>query len=206
MSTTPTPQPTTTTPSTHPVLSTRQQQQTMGIDIRKALEILSARSQVSHHHHHHHHHNPSVGTGDSQQQQQQQCCGGDTVPDNTIGMGQTIDLLAPATTKDNESSTSSRIDDQEVLEEQRKLLEEERRKRRLEIQNELNAMSVRELLQQVMKAQQGRVATYRDYERYVSKEKETIESGNQFRLKIKLLWTRTTTYISLLHYPITVTD
>jgi hypothetical protein len=177
MSTNPAP---TVPPSTHPGLSTHQQQQTMGIDIRKALEILSARSQVSHHHHHHHHHhNPSVGTGDSQQQQQQQqCCGGDTVPDNTIGMGQTIDLLARATTKDKkskESSTSSSIDDQEVLEEQRKLLEEERRKRRLEIQNELNAMSVRELLQQVMKAQQGRVATYRDYERYVSKEKETIK-------------------------------
>jgi hypothetical protein len=166
--TNPTPEPPTATPSTHPGFRVYQPQQTMGIDIHKALEILSARSQVSHHHHHHH--DPSVGTGDSQQQQ---CCGSTTISDNTIGMGQTIDLLAPTTSKDKKSDeSSSTTDDQELLEEQRKLLEEERRKRRLEIQNELNAMSMRELLQQVMKAQQGRVATYRDYERYVQNGKK----------------------------------
>lgn len=124
---------------------------------------------MDHHHHHHDedHHHHHHGTGDSQQQ----FCEGETVPDNAIGMGQTIDLLAPTVTdkkSDESSGGSSSIDDQELLEEQRKKLEEERRKRRLEIQNELNAMCVRELLQQVMKAQQGRVATYRDYERCVS--------------------------------------
>ena len=47
----------------------------------------------------------------------------------------------------------------------RKQLNEAREARESEIRAKLETMTVRELLREVMKAQEGRVMTYRDYDR-----------------------------------------
>jgi hypothetical protein len=113
------------------------------IDIEQALTILSARTEDPNHTHDHH-----------------GCCHGAQAPDNSKDMGQTIDMTAPTPLPASEEIISE--------EEQKKQQEERARRaarRRQEIHAELERMEVRELLQAVMKAQQDRVAAYRDYER-----------------------------------------
>jgi len=126
-----------------------------GIDIRTALEILSARSAEGHVHSENgetgcHHHAPK---GASQ-------------------MGQTIDLNQD-TSYPSESSKDTSADPaantkEETIEEERRQLEEERGKRRADIQEKLESMSVKSLIHAVLETQQQRVATYRVYERYVN--------------------------------------
>jgi hypothetical protein len=117
------------------------------IDIHQALSILSDRSNPENH--------------SSSHDKDGGCCHGASAPQNAKQMGQTIDLMAETKNKEAEISGEER-----EKEEQR--IKEERAKRRWEIHEELNSMTVQELLQAVFKAQQDRVATYKDYERYES--------------------------------------
>lgn len=110
------------------------------IDIQEALTILSARTEDPNHTHGH-----------------EGCCHGTPAPEDAKGMGQTIDMTAPTPTTPATEEFPN--------EEEQKKLQEERAKRRQEIHDEMERMTVRELLQAVMKAQQDRVAAYRDYER-----------------------------------------
>jgi hypothetical protein len=108
------------------------------IDIQQALTILSARTEDPKHTHNH-----------------DGCCHGARAPENAKDMGQTIDMVTPTPLPASEDIPN---------EEEQKKLQEERARRRQEIHSALERMKVRELLQAVMKAQQDRVAAYRDYE------------------------------------------
>lgn len=122
--------------------------QQRGIDINKALSILSARS------------DPSENTP-NKNNDGCGCCHGSEIPKNAKNLGQTIDLLT------NNSGQA------EVQEEQRL---EERAKRLQRIHEELKSMNIKELLQAVLQAQQDRVATYREYERQVEMGVTTARS------------------------------
>jgi hypothetical protein len=171
-------------PSQEPSASQHLQQQPQkqkGIDIQQALSILSERS------------NPETSADDHNTSGGCGCCHGAPAPEHAKAMGQTIDLLA-----DNSNSTkmmvveegketmSSLSKEEQEQEEQR--LQEERSKERLaQIQNELNGMSDKELLQAILKAQQDRVATYRDYERY--------ETTHQWFFRLRLFG-----FVTALHW------
>lgn len=117
-----------------------------GIDIRQALDILSARTSHDHSHSH--------------SDKQDGCQKSATIESNA--MGQTIDLNAPeeATIADPEAVAKS-------MEEEKKKLERDRKTREEQIRAHLQTMSVKDLLQAVMEAQKERVATYRAYDGYV---------------------------------------
>lgn len=68
-------------------------------------------------------------------------------------MGQVIDLEADTHDQD--------IDQQQQQE------EKERQRRREQLESEIAAMTVGQLIQTVLEAQQGRVHTYQTYNRYV---------------------------------------
>jgi hypothetical protein len=123
-----------------------------GIDIRDALEILSARSSEEHSHGHsengepgcHHH-----------------------APKDSKTMGQTLDMNEVEKQPESmmeESNDDNDNSDQDVQAQQQQL-DEERAKRRIEIEAQLQTMTLKELLHAVMDAQEKRVATYRDYEK-----------------------------------------
>ena len=116
-----------------------------GIDIHKALEILSDRHSESNASSHSHSH----GKGG--------CCHG--APENAKNMGQIIDLMKIASNKVENSSQEER-----QKEEQR--IKEERAKRRKEIHEQLSSMTATDLLKAVFTSQQDRVMTYKEYERY----------------------------------------
>mmetsp|Transcript_25712 Transcript_25712/g.42779 ORF Transcript_25712/g.42779 Transcript_25712/m.42779 type:complete len:134 (-) Transcript_25712:802-1203(-) len=109
-----------------------------GIDIVKALDILSMRAGDDHNHDHEHH-------GDCHEH----------VPDGGKTMGQSIDMTQ------TEEGAKAII---ESMESQRQELAEARRKRGTEIQATLESLTVRELLASVMETQTARVATYREYD------------------------------------------
>jgi hypothetical protein len=151
-------------PSQQPSASPQQQKQHQkGIDIQQALSILSERSNAETSADAHNSDSTSGGCG---------CCHGAPTPEHAKTMGQTIDLLAENNStkmmvveEEDQEATSSLSKEEQEQEEQR--LQEERSKERLaQIQKELNGMSDKELLQAILKAQQDRVATYREYERY----------------------------------------
>ena len=126
-----------------------------GIDIRLALEILSARSAEAHTHSENgeagcHHH----------------------APNGAAQMGQTIDLNQDTTnqTEDTEDDSANPVASaEETVEEKRKRVQEERDKRRADMKQKLESMSVKNLTNAVLDAQQQRVMTYREYERYVER-------------------------------------
>lgn len=72
-------------------------------------------------------------------------------------MGQTIDLMTTQSANTDES-----VEDPSARAQR---LKEEREERRAQIQEALQSMSTPELLKAVLQAQQGRVATYREYEK-----------------------------------------
>jgi len=119
-----------------------------GIDFRQALEILASRSAQGHHHHHSH----------------DACCHhySREAPPNARTMGQRIDLLPDDTSSTTTTTTTANDKNAEELQNQ---VQEERARRKNEIDKALQSMSVRELLQSVMEAQQRRVETYRNYDR-----------------------------------------
>ena len=69
-------------------------------------------------------------------------------------MGQTIDLLKPT------AETSKAEED---IQKQQAENEQRRKERTIQLQQELQSMSVKELLRTVMETQQQRVATYQGY-------------------------------------------
>ena len=116
-----------------------------GIDIRQALDILSARTSHDHSHSH----------SDEQAGCQQ------SATNESKAMGQTIDLNSPEeATPDPEAVAKS-------MEEEKQKLDRDRKTREEQIRAHLQTMSVKDLLQAVMEAQRERVATYRAYDGYV---------------------------------------
>jgi hypothetical protein len=122
-----------------------------GIDIRVAMEILSERSGEEHSHSEHggpgcHHHAPK---------------GTETM------MGQTIDMNEseekPASNMEEGDDDDDKND--EDVKAQQEQLDKDRAKRKIEIEEQLQSMTLKELLHTVMDAQQNRVSTYRDYEK-----------------------------------------
>lgn len=126
-----------------------------GIDIRQALEILSARSTSGDDHHHHHH--PSAAAA---------AAGGcshihpQEVPANAKSMGQTIDLL-----RENNITDSAVVQQAQEAEALQNKVQEERAQRKQELEQKIQSMTVKELLQSVLEAQQERVRTYGLYNR-----------------------------------------
>lgn len=121
-----------------------------GIDIRDALAILSERSGEEHSH------SENGGPGCHHH-----------APKGTETMGQTINMNEseekPASQME-ESNDDNDNNDQDVQAQQEQL-DKDRAKRRIEIEEQLQSMTLKELLHAVMDAQQSRVATYRDYEK-----------------------------------------
>ena len=117
-----------------------------GIDIHKALSILSDRA------------NPDNDGGSDSKHSHENCCHGSKAPENAKEMGQTIDLMGSG------SAEKVAISEEERQKEELRI-KEERAKRREEILKQLNSMKVGDLLRAVLTAQQDRVATYKDYER-----------------------------------------
>jgi hypothetical protein len=126
-----------------------------GIDIRQALEILSSRS--AHSHDDHHDQNNDIDGSCHEH-----------VPDEAKAMGQTIDLMTSAGGREEElnedASGAAAPGHEQDMEEKKKA----RRKREVAIKEKLQSMNVTDLLGAVMEAQSERVATYREYDGYVS--------------------------------------
>jgi hypothetical protein len=116
-----------------------------GIDIKQALEILSARSAQPDSEHHNH----SEG-----------CCHSEEAPPNAKSMGQTIDMLREA----GSAEVVKSAEEAEVLQ---KKVQEDRDKRKSELDKRIQAMTVKELLQSVLESQQQRVRAYGIYNGYV---------------------------------------
>lgn len=123
---------------------------TQEIDVREALDILAARSHHDHDHDHHHpascHHVPTK---------------------DAVHWGQRIPLGGEQEAADNDDKNIQDGDSSlkaEAIEQQRERIETERAERRIAVEQQLNSMSVLELLQVVMSAQEERVMTYRKYD------------------------------------------
>lgn len=108
-----------------------------GIDIVKALGILSLRSGDDHEHTHDH--------GDCHNH----------VPEGGKTMGQSIDMAK------SEEDAKAIV---ESMENQRREIANARRKRGAEIQATLESLTIRELLTEILAAQSARVAAYREYD------------------------------------------
>jgi hypothetical protein len=121
-----------------------------GIDIRDALEILSERSSEEHGH------RENTGPG----------CGCHA-PKDAKTMGQTIDMNEAEDQPESmvEESNDDIDKNDEDTKAQQEQLDKERAKRRVEIESQLQTMTLKELLHAVMDAQQNRVSTYKDYEK-----------------------------------------
>jgi hypothetical protein len=127
-----------------------------GIDIRVAMEILSERSGEEHSHSHSEH-----GAG--------QGCHHHAPKGTETMMGQTIDMNEseeekPSSAMDESNDDGDDRNDEDVKAQQEQL-DKDRAKRKVEIQEQLQSMTLKELLHAVMDAQQNRVSTYRDYEK-----------------------------------------
>jgi hypothetical protein len=121
--------------------STSENMSSQGIDVQRALEILSQRSaDDSTHSHSEHQH--TIGCVHH-------------ASEATQSLGQQIDL--------NPQERSFYEEEASVKAQQRQL-NEEREKRQAELHAKLEAMPVRELVQAVLEAQQQRVQTYRTYD------------------------------------------
>jgi len=127
-----------------------------GIDFRQALTILADRSSCEEHDH------DKKGCHTHQTKELR-------------SMGQTIDLLEnsvrTATTNNNNNeitgSTTTTTTTCDEATQKKQQQEEARQKRMQEMDAKLQTMTVKELLQLVMKTQQQRVETYQIYNKYV---------------------------------------
>lgn len=108
--------------------------QQQGIDFRDAVAILSARSPHSSSSHEHHHH-PTE-------------CHHAPISIDMKRMGQVIEVSTDPSSTNNDT---------------KKALEEEQRVHQKKLHTTMSTMSVRELLQTVLEAQQQRVESYRTY-------------------------------------------
>jgi len=145
----------------------QQQPQEQGIDIRRAMEILAARASEPHSH--------------SENQRDAGGCdhahGSKEVPEECRRMGQVIDIFekVQVDNPDEEMVCDADAEDdvadseaaraKKTLAEKKAALDAERSGRLEAIEIELRSMSVVELLDAVLEAQQQRVAAYRAYDR-----------------------------------------
>jgi hypothetical protein len=114
-----------------------------GIDVRLALEILSARASSEEEHQENHH-----------------ACQHADISEVTKGMGQVIEL--DKSNGDDDSDPTTTIAD---FDDRQKQLQAERDERRAAIQEKLQSMTITDLLGTVLEMQQQRVQTYRTYDR-----------------------------------------
>jgi hypothetical protein len=124
-----------------------------GIDIRVAMEILSERSGEEHSHSHSdgcHHHAPK---------------GTETMMGQTINMNESEEKKPASSAMDESNDDDGDDRNDEDVKAQQEQLDKDRAKRKVEIQEQLQSMTLKELLHAVMDAQQNRVSTYRDYEK-----------------------------------------
>jgi hypothetical protein len=113
---------------------------TKGIDIRQALEILSARGDHA---------------GPLRDRPQCGCC---EKPPNFASLGQTIQLV------DSDNNEHSKTADLQEIEDLKKKVSEERAKRRNEIDEKLGSLNKEELIKCFFEAQEQRVQAYRRYD------------------------------------------
>lgn len=124
-----------------------------GIDITKAMAVLSERSRLS-----------TNGGNRAQDGEGCPCCLGTAIPERARKMGQRIDLSDQLKTTGNSAAEGN----QSPLNADLQQMQNKRESRLTQIKQELNSMADIELLQAVLRTQQDRVATYRTFERYVS--------------------------------------
>lgn len=120
--------------------TTRSRSNTKGIDIRQALEILSARGESAG--------SPRAGGGPK--------CGCCEKPPDFASLGQTINLVDT-----NDEPTNAALHDIEVL---KKKVDEERTQRRNEMEAKLGSLNKEELMKCFFEAQEQRVQAYRLYD------------------------------------------
>lgn len=133
--------------SSQPAASSQQ-----GIDIQQALSILSTRSEPGNDDHDH-----VNGCG---------CGGGSGIPEGAKEMGQTLDMLASTSPPVPSTGGGESVElTEEEQAEAKERLRKERDERQRKIRKELESMSNTELLQAVLKSQEDRVATYKEYEK-----------------------------------------
>jgi hypothetical protein len=115
-----------------------------GIDFRQAFEILASRQEQQNDSRHDRENHVHTGV-----------CHHAT-PENGVSMGQVIDLASVGKEDKNEDERMKAAQQQ---------LQEERAKRKIQLQEKLSSMSIRELLNSLFEAQQQRVVTYKEYEK-----------------------------------------
>ena len=113
---------------------------TKEIDVREALDILAARSCHHDHHHNHNHHSACHHVPNK----------------DAVHWGQRIPLGRGQEAANNDDGDKILDSDQshlnETIEQQKERIETERAKRRIAVEQQLNSMTVLELLQVVMSA------------------------------------------------------
>mmetsp|Transcript_11238 Transcript_11238/g.12872 ORF Transcript_11238/g.12872 Transcript_11238/m.12872 type:complete len:256 (-) Transcript_11238:12-779(-) len=119
-----------------------------GINIQKALEILSLRE------------------GNSNVDHNGEC---HIIPEGGKEMGQTIHLV------DTTAATTSTNNLSNFIQDEKHNLQEKRKKREIEIRKRFESMKITELLHSIMDAQEGRVRAYREYNQGLE---NVLESGN----------------------------
>jgi hypothetical protein len=122
-----------------------QNDQSQGIDLAKAFEILAARSAEQ----------PLTTTTTTHTME---CSCNSGVQEEFMHRGQRIDMNA------NNENIPNVFGEEELLQLQQLKLDEDRTKRKLIIDAKLNGMSVKELLVVLMKLQEQRVETYRNFD------------------------------------------
>lgn len=139
--------------SSAPSLPSSNNNESGGIDIYQALDILSQRQP-------HHSHQPrtttasTTSTTNSTTTSEHDDACHNHIPNGGKDMGQNIHWMEGETTEDIVAS----------MEQQRRLIDQERQSRLVTIQTKLESMSVSELVAAVLEAQTGRVETYREYD------------------------------------------
>jgi hypothetical protein len=138
-----------------------------GIDIRRAIEILSLR--IPHHHHSHGSHNASHHpTGSATEILSPGCCHDVEISNDLKSMGQAIDLFASVATPSS-SLTPSEIYTQEqqqqiIMNQVQQQQKEKSEQHKAELMASLKTMTkISDLLQVLLRAQEDRVNTYRTY-------------------------------------------
>ncbi|KAG7356369.1 DNA repair REX1-B [Nitzschia inconspicua] len=157
-------------PSTASIPPTPAAKQQTGIDIRKALEILSTRTPHSHAPHDH---------DDSSHDEKMGCCGihGDELSEDLKQMGQTIDMLGQATP--SAAATTIQTSHEREAQEASEIQEQQKEKvaqHKKELAASLKGMTqTSDLLRVLLRAQEDRVKTYQTYDAALQ---QVLKTGN----------------------------
>ncbi|KAG7356725.1 DNA repair REX1-B [Nitzschia inconspicua] len=158
-------------PSTASIPPTPAAQQQTGIDIRKALEILSTRTPHSHASHDH---------DNSRDAEKMGCCGihGDEMSENLKQMGQTIDMLGQAAPPSTAAATIETSHERQA-QEAREIQEQQKEKaaqHKKELAASLKGMTqTSDLIRVLLRAQEDRVKTYQTYDAALQ---QVLKTGN----------------------------